>query len=54
MHSCREGIFPEIIQPQKGSESNTSHAAFQSSLLGIEPIWKDPLMTGQMQFLIFV
>ena len=33
--SCRKSIFTEIIQPQKRRKANSSHAAFQCTLLCI-------------------
>ena len=52
--SCRKSILAEIIQSQKSRKTNPSHATLQCTLLGIQSVWENPLMSCQMQSFILV
>ena len=54
VHTGRESVLAEIIQTQKGRETNTAHATHKRALLGIDAVRENPLVAGQMQGLVFV
>ena len=47
-------VFAKIVQSKQCGKSDSAHAAHQSALLGIDTIWENTFMTGQMQRFVFV
>ena len=54
MHAGGKGVLAEVVQSKQRAESHAAHSASQRPFLGIQAIWKDPLMPCQMQRLIFI
>ena len=52
MKSSGKGIFPEITQPQKGTDADSAHTAEQCPLLGVETVSEISFWPSQMNLFI--
>ena len=54
MHTCGESVLAKIIQTEQCGKSNTSHAAADGTLLCVQTVWENTLVSCKMQGLVFV